>query len=334
MDSSTNGAGSRTLWSEYRLRAATDAAGIALWSWNVDTDRITMDERAFEIWGLPKRDEITFEELSSCIHPADLDKVRLAFSATRELLGAYEIDFRILHGTEVRWISARGRGDDQGIVGRIMFGVFLDVSFRKLAEETRDLVSKEMNHRVKNLFSLASSLAALSSRTTNTKADMVKDLSRRLQGLSAAHNLIMPGFHDQQQAVSLEDLLTSLLSAYQPDGEGAHIATFTAPELIVGEKSITSIAMLIHELATNSAKYGALSTDEGRIVILAHEFEGMVELVWSETNSPVYQPPEITGFGSQMIERVIKQLNGDISREWTPKGLVVKLLMNKASLSV
>ena len=105
MDSSTNGAGSRTLWSEYRLRVATDAAGIALWSWNVDTDRITMDERAFEIWGLPKRDEITFEELSSCIHPADLDKVRLAFSATRELLGAYEIDFRILHGTEVRWIG-------------------------------------------------------------------------------------------------------------------------------------------------------------------------------------------------------------------------------------
>ena len=125
-----------------------------------------MDERAYDLWGLPAKDQITFEELSARIHPADLDKVRAAFTSTRELAGAYETDFRILHGNEVRWVSARGRGDDQGIVGRIMFGVYLDVTVRKLAEEAREMIAGEMQHRIKNLFSLASALTAIASRAT------------------------------------------------------------------------------------------------------------------------------------------------------------------------
>ena len=81
------------VWDERRLRIATDAAGVALWSWNVDSDQIAMDERAFVLWGVPARDQITFEELSARIHPADLDKVRAAFNSTRDLNGAYETDF-------------------------------------------------------------------------------------------------------------------------------------------------------------------------------------------------------------------------------------------------
>jgi hypothetical protein len=84
------------------------AAGVALGAWNVDTDEFTMDERGFELWGLPWSKAVTFEELSAHIHPADRDRVRSAFAATRAVLGRYETDFRILVGTEVRWISARG----------------------------------------------------------------------------------------------------------------------------------------------------------------------------------------------------------------------------------
>ena len=72
--------------------------------------------------GGPSNGLVTFEDLSARIHPEDLDRVRAAFAATRDILGSYEIDFRILHGDEIRWISARGRGEDQGIVGRVMFG--------------------------------------------------------------------------------------------------------------------------------------------------------------------------------------------------------------------
>ena len=93
------------VWQEKQLRAATHAAGVALWSWNVDTDAITLDERAYDLWEVAKTEQkITFEILSKSIHPADLERVRSAFAATRAVVGAYEIDFRILSGADIRWI--------------------------------------------------------------------------------------------------------------------------------------------------------------------------------------------------------------------------------------
>ena len=106
--------------------------------------------------------------LSAPIHPADRDRVRAAFAATRAVLGSYEIDFRIVNNDEVRWISARGEGDDAGIVGRVMFGLFLDVTGRKQAEEGNELLAGEMSHRVKNLLAMASGLTEITSRPAST----------------------------------------------------------------------------------------------------------------------------------------------------------------------
>lgn len=318
------------VWDERRLRVASDAAGVALWSWNVDSDRIMMDKRAFELWGLPPSDEITFEELSDCIFPADRDMVREAFSATRDLTGAYETDFRIKQGDDVRWVSARGRGDDQGMISRIMYGVFLDVTVRKLAEEERDMVNSEMHHRVKNMFSLSSALAGIASRSTTSKEDMYEDLTRRLRGLAAAHDLIFHGPSEQHHAVTLKDLLNVLLQAYLMDTTGSHNVVISAPELLVGETTTTSIAMLIHELATNSAKYGAFSAETGRVVIDCQDDESDIKIVWIEGGGPILNASAPhTGFGSEMTERVIRQLNGSISRSWTAEGLIVTLTMKK-----
>lgn len=137
-------------WRPEHLRLAIDAACVALWSWNVDNNLFTMDERAFELWGLPWAEEVQFETLSAHIHPADRDRVRAAFLATRSVAGSYEIDFRIVLGHEVRWISARGQGADRGIVDRRMFGIFLDVTGRKQAEEGHELLAGEISPRVKN----------------------------------------------------------------------------------------------------------------------------------------------------------------------------------------
>jgi len=163
------------IWDVKHLRFATEAAGVGLWSWNVDTDKIILDDRGLDLWGLPRAPAVTFEELSSKIHVADLDKVHAAFAATRERIGAYETDFRILVGNEVRWISARGRGDDEGIVGRIMYGVFIDVSVRKRAEEARELITREMH-----------------SRTTTTKEVKTRDLMQQLIALSEGREHIRP----------------------------------------------------------------------------------------------------------------------------------------------
>src|SRR4051812_43148533 len=146
------------VWGEKHLRAATHAAGVALWSWNVDTDAITMDESAYDLWEISKAErKITFEILSKNIHPADLERVRSAFAATRAIVGAYEIDFRIMSGHDIRWISARGQGDDADIDDGVMFGIFLDVTQRKQAEEANELLAGEMSHRVKNLLQIATS---------------------------------------------------------------------------------------------------------------------------------------------------------------------------------
>jgi two-component sensor histidine kinase len=321
------------IWDEHRLRVATEAAGVALWSWNVDTDRFAMDGRAFEIWGLPEKEQITFEELSACIHPADLDKVRAAFSATRDLRGAYETDFRILHRDGVRWVSARGRGDDEGIVRRMMYGVFLDVSVRKAAEEDRALITMEMHHRIKNLFSLSSALAVIASRSTTTKEAMLEDLTLRLNALHEAHALINPGFHDQKAAVTLGGLLAMLLKPYSLDPSVSGNVSISVPEIRVGEHSMTTLAMVIHELATNSAKYGAASAEAGKLIVSCHDANDDVELVWNESGGPVPDASVVdSGFGSLMMERVIKQVEGSISRKWTDEGLIITLRMNKARL--
>jgi two-component sensor histidine kinase/PAS domain-containing protein len=321
------------VWDANRLRIATDAAGVALWSWNVDTDQIDMDERAHRLWGVPLG-VVTFEDLSANIHPEDRDRVRATFAATREILGAYEVDFRIAQGVEIRWISARGRGDDQGIVGRLMFGVFLDVTERKMAEEAREMLAGEMGHRVKNLFSLAAALTTMSARSTATSAEMAQDLIRRLTALNLAHDLVRPILSEPRHAVLLGELLAVLLAPYDEEGAVGVRVRVSVPELLVGEASSTTLALVIHELATNSIKYGALSKATGILDVAGISDGGDFVLTWTERGGPpVAAPTKRPGFGSNLVTRAISgQLGGAISFDWASEGVIVTLRMSKATL--
>jgi two-component sensor histidine kinase/PAS domain-containing protein len=320
------------VWDANRLRIATDAAGVCLWSWNVDTDQISMDERAHALWGVPPGD-VTFKDLSARIHPEDLDRVRAAFAATREILGAYEVDFRILHGRDIRWVSARGRGDDQGIVGRLMFGVFLDVTERKLAEEARELLAGEMGHRVKNLFSIACALTTISARSTQTKAEMSRDLTQRLTALSIAHDLVRPILSEPKKAARLSDLLALLLAPYAEENAAGRVRV-SVPDLLVGEASATTLALVVHEFATNSIKYGALSEAAGTLDVSSIDHETDIELIWIELGGPTVTPPTgPVGFGSQLIAKSVSgQLGGTIAIDWRAEGVVITLRVSKARL--
>src|SRR6476620_8402509 len=250
---------SMPVWHEKHLRAATRAAGVALWSWNVDTDAITMDERAYDLWEVSKDElNITFEILSQNIHPADLERVRSAFAATRAVIGAYEIDFRILSKNDIRWISARGQGDDADIADCVMFGIFLDVTQRKQAEEASELLAGEMSHRVKNLLQIATALTQITSRSAATKEDMARDLTNRLMALGRAQDLVRPVPSRTNEATLLGDLVSVLLAPYDEKGASFRIRV-SVPKISVGPSSSTTLALVIHELATNSAKYGVLS---------------------------------------------------------------------------
>ena len=225
--------------------------------------------------------------LSARIHPADLDRVRTAFTATRTTLGLYEIDFRIVHGDEVRWVSARGQGADDGIVGRVMFGVFLDVTPRKQAEETREMLAAEMSHRVKNLFAIAAALTSIAARSAATTTEMARDLTQRLTALGHAHDLVrpIPG-HEEHRAALLGDLLAVLLAPYDDKGAVGERIHVSVPEVLVGENSATTLALVVHELATNSIKYGSLSVAAGAIHLSCANHNDDVVIVWTERGGP------------------------------------------------
>ncbi len=321
-------------WGAKQLRRAIDAAGVALWAWNVDNDHLTMDDRAFALWDVPRSDSVTFEELSSHIHPADRDRVRAAFAATRAVVGAYEIDFRIIMGDEVRWISARGQGDDADIVDRVMFGIFLDVSGRKQAEEGHELLAGEMSHRVKNLLAIASGLTQITSRSTATAAEMARELTQRLTALGRAHDLVRPLPGSEGKAALLGDLLTVLLAPYDDLGAFSGRIRVAVPRMGVGEATATTLALVVHELATNSLKYGAFSSETGTIDISCLSEDPDVVLSWAECGGPPVVEPGNRGFGSKLITRGMSaQLGGSIVYDWSPGGVIVTLRMRKDRLA-
>ena len=293
-----------------------------------------MDERAFSIWGVPKVEPVTFEHLSAHIHPHDLGRVRAAFAATRPLLGAYDIDFRILVGDEIRWIAARGQGDDDGLVGRVMFGIFLDVTQRKQAEEAHELLAGEMSHRVKNLLHVAAGLTAITARSAKTTEDMARDLTRRLIALGRAHDLVRPA-PGQERTALLGDLFTVLLAPYADTDSIHDRVRISVPKLGVGEETATTLALVVHELATNSLKYGALSVASGTLSISCPAQSRELIILWTERGGPaVVAPPLPGGFGSRMIKRgMSNQLGGSIGFDWSKEGLIVTLRIDKDRLT-
>jgi two-component sensor histidine kinase len=324
-----------SVWSAECLRVAADAAGVGLWSWDVDTDAIALDDRGRALWGVPPHGPLTFEDLSSRVAPPDLGGVRAAFAATRSTPGPYQIDFRVRHGDRVRWVSARGRGADEGIVGRTMFGVFLDSTEHKEAEEARELLAGEMSHRVKNLFAIASGLTAIAARSAATTAEMARDLTRRLATLGRAHDLIRPTPGDGEKAALLGDLFAAFLAPYDEKGAVGDRVRVSLREVRVGETAAMTLALVVHELATNSVKYGALSVAGGSLDVSCGDQDGELAIVWTERGGPrVSAPAGPGGFGSRLVSRsVAGQLGGSVAFDWRPEGVVATLRVSKARLA-
>jgi two-component sensor histidine kinase len=323
------------VWGPETLRLAVEAAGVSLWAWNVDDDQFTMDERGFKLWGIPLAPHVTFEELSEHIHPADRDRVRAGFAATRAILGPYETDFRIMVGDEARWVSARGKGQDAGIVGRTMFGIFLDVTGRKQAEEGHELLAGEMSHRVKNLLAIAAGLAEITSRSTETTTDMARELSLRFTALGRAHDLVRPLPGGQGQAALLGDLLSVLLAPYDDLGAFSGRIRVAVERMGIGEAAATSLALVVHELATNSLKYGALSVETGTLDITSVSEGSEISVIWMEQGGPAVEtPPEREGFGSKLVDRSMsRQLGGSLNYDWSMGGLTATLRLSRDKLT-
>ena len=324
-------------WTDERLHAAADAAGVALWSWNIDTDEIALDDRAYRLWGIEEGHPVTFRKLSERIHPVDVQRVGRAFEAVRGQSGLYEIDFCILDNDQRRWISARGKAGEAGMVERVMFGIFMDITNRKQAEDAREMLAGEMSHRVKNLFAIASALTGIAARSTATKDEMAEDLTLRLNALGQAHNLVLPTSTEApRKAARLDEVLAALLSPYDDRTTASEARVHLAvPELQVGATAVATLALVVHELATNSLKYGALGAATGVLNVTCADQDRAITLVWTEQGGPRSGPPAGRGFGSLLVARSMSgQLGGSILYDWPAEGMIATLTIDRARLAV
>jgi two-component sensor histidine kinase len=217
-----------------------------------------------------------------------------------------------------------------------MTGIFLDVTGRKQAEEGHELLAGEMSHRVKNLLAIATGLTQMTSRSSSSIADMTAQLTQRLTALGRAHDLVRPLPGDQGTAALLGDLITILLAPYEETAAYSGRIRVAVPRMGVGEGAATGLALVIHELATNSLKYGALSLSTGNLNVSGTICGDTVVLAWTEQGGPeVVVPNGAGGYGSRLLERTMAgHLGGSITFNWTPGGALITLTIDAARLAI
>jgi len=208
-----------------------------------------------------------------------------------------------------------------------------DITERKLAQEAQSLLVREMRHRVNNLFLITNAIVSLSARSAKTPADMARAVQGRLSALTRAHELTRPGLIEQTGKLRSEASLHALIKAiFEPymDEEAelpAARVTIKGCDLMISESAVTNVALVLHELATNAAKYGALSAHEGVVRVDCARDDETLRIVWKEEGGPeLAAPPSEEGFGSVLTRQVVMyQFRGKIERAWHNDGLVVEM---------
>lgn len=199
------------------------------------------------------------------------------------------------------------------------------------ALEQQELLTREMSHRLKNLFTIVDGMIRISARSTDNKDDLVALLSGRLHALAAAHSLVRPSFSDVQGAASnLAELLSIVTEPHEPPTTGGRRRlSLRGPSVLCGEQSVNGLALVFHELATNAAKYGALCSENGRVDVLWQIDGDDLSITWSEDRgTQISIPPASKGFGSTLVEATVThQFGGTLSYDWRPVGLSVNIVM-------
>ncbi len=299
--------------SQQRTLLATEATGVGIWEWNLATNQIWWDDLMFRIYGMePTEDGLTpYSSWSRRVLPEDLPAQEEAMRQTIRLGGRGEREFRIRRNDngEIRTIHAveTVRANAEGKIEWVV-GTNLDITTRKQADEHIRLLMGEVNHRSRNLLGVVQSIAKLSARHADPEI-YASDLSRRIASLAACQNLLVSS---DWKGVRVGDLVRAQLASFR-DLFGERIL-LDGPTVHLRPAAAQGIGMALHELATNAAKYGALSNAEGRVLISwsvsPGENELMFRMGWKEESGPPVVSPTRSGFGqtviSSMAEHAIK----------------------------
>jgi PAS domain S-box-containing protein len=305
---------------EKRHAQALEAANVGSWLWNVDTGEVTGNAAMARMFGVATT-TMTAREIIGIIHPDDrttmIKNLRSAMTGDAEYASTFRVE------TTGRWVLGRGRVYERDAKGRptSFLGINIDVTAEQTTSQRTRLLLRELNHRVKNTLAMLQSLARQTLRQTSDPQEFMTAFAGRLQAISEAHGLLSD--HEWGE-IRLSALLKKQLSPHVRDYDTQ--IEIHKDEILLGPDQAVGLGLVLHELATNAYKYGALSVPKGRIIITArgHQEETgrVLNLTWAEVGGPPVAEPGRRGFGSILIERSLDKVMGSsVKVEYLPAGV-------------
>jgi len=306
----------RLVESERGRSLALAAGQMGSWEWEVGSAELNWDEGQYRIFGVdPRRFQATVANTRRLVHPDDWRLLEQAVARMSKSARTQYIEFRVLRPNgETRWCTgtAAPSVDATGRVVRIS-GVTVDVSDRKEAEERQNLLAREVDHRARNALAVIQSII----RLTRAKSveDYVAAIEGRIKALARAHTLLSDSRWD---GADLATLVGEELAPYRIGDK----VTMEGPDVSLQPSTAQGLALALHELATNAAKHGALSSGAGSVGLAWQLLPDALVLNWTENGGPSIAPPATRSFGLRVIRASIEQqLEGEVTFDWDPKGL-------------
>ncbi|MET0258479.1 MAG: PAS domain S-box protein [Methylobacterium sp.] len=309
---------------EARLRLAHETAEIGSFDFELQTGTLVCDQRCRDAFGILGDEPVTFRRtLKPLFHPDD--RARVLGEIDRSLKGDGRLDLMIRtigrDDDAVRFVHVTGQTVREDGRATRLVGSVRDVTREKETEERQILLTRELQHRVKNTLAMVNALANQTLRRAATVQEGLAAFSARLIALSHAHDILT------QTSWTSAPIATVVAQSTAPGSAADHARiVWSGPDVRLTARQSLALALALHELTTNAVKYGALSNEEGTVEVVWRVTSRVgvqrLHFEWRESGGPPVSQPLTRGFGSRLIEQSLSlELGGTVSVDYRPEGL-------------